>query len=184
MKKYLLLIISLLLVLTLGIALASCGEEPTACTEHTDADGNGKCDTCDAAVEPEGNGGGDNTGDDLVLVTDSVTGFAVVCTDSVSDKATGYVIDFMNTLNRYYLDDSNLKQNYDAPGFDDAIEIIFGSAKYRGDALTKDEHYLGYKGFSIELIGNKLFVLGGGDKGYQEAIKYLEDTLFDLESYG
>ena len=77
----------------------------------------------------------------------------------------------------------SLKLNYDAPGFDDAVEIIFGSAKNRGDEFKRDEHYLGYKGFSIELVGNKLFVLGG-DKGYREAIRYLEDTLFDLERYG
>ena len=179
MKKLLIL----LLALTVCFALFACngGEDPT-CTEHIDADSNGKCDTCGATVEPEDDGG--KTGDDLVLVTDSVTGFSIVCADSLSDKSTGYVIDFMNNLNRYYLDDGNLKQNYDAPGFDDVVEIIFGSANHRGDAFKKDEHYLGYKGFSIELIGNKLFVLGGGDKGYQDAIKYLKDTLFNLESYG
>ena len=179
MKKLLIL----LLALTVCFALFACngGEDPT-CTEHIDADSNGKCDTCGATVEPEDDGG--KTGDDLVLVTDSVTGFGIVCADSLSDKSTGYVIDFMNNLNRYYLDDGNLKQNYDAPGFDDVVEIIFGSANHRGDAFKKDEHYLGYKGFSIELIGNKLFVLGGGDKGYQDAIKYLKDTLFNLESYG
>ena len=179
MKKLLIL----LLALTVCFALFACGggEDPT-CTEHTDADGNGKCDTCGATVEPEDDGG--KTGDDVVLVTDSVTGFAIVCADSLSDKSTGYVLDFMNTMNRYYLDDGNLQQNYDAPGFDDVAEIIFGSANHRGDAFKKDEHYLGYKGFSIELIGNKLFVLGGGDKGYQDAIKYLKDTLFNLESYG
>ena len=179
MKKLLVLI----LALTVCLALFACGggEDPT-CTEHIDADSNGKCDSCGATVEPEDDGG--KTDEDLVLVTDSVTGFAIVCANSLSDKATGYVIDFMNTLNRYYLEDGNLKQNYDAPGFDDAVEVIFGAPKNRGDAFIKDEHYLGYKGFSIELIGNKLFVLGGGDRGYQEAIKYLEDTLFDLESYG
>ncbi len=176
----------LLLALILLLSLAACGADAT-CTSHVDADNNGKCDNCDATVEPSGddNGGGETvTGDDLALVTGSKTQFAIVCANSLSDKATGYVIDFMNTLNRYYLDDSNLKQNYDAPGFDDAIEIIFGAPQNRGDQFKKDEHYLGYKGFAVELIGNKLFVLGGGDKGYQEAIKYLEDTLFNLDGYG
>ena len=179
MKKLLIL----LLALTVCFALFACngGEDPT-CTEHIDADSNGKCDTCGATVEPEDDGG--KTGDDLVLVTDSVTGFGIVCSDSLSDKSTGYVIDFMNTLNRYYLDDGKLKQNYDAPGFDDVVEIIFGSANHRGDAFKKDEHYLGYKGFAIEVIGNKLFVLGGGEKGYQDAIEYLENTLINLEKYG
>ena len=180
MKKIILLIISIVLVL----ALAACGGD-TTCTSHVDADQNGKCDSCDATVAPEGgegNGGG-ATGADLVLVTGTKTGFAVVTGESLSSKAEGYVNDFIKTLNRYYLNDQDLKTNYDAPGFDDAVEIIFGSATNRGDAFKRDEHYLGYKGFSIEVIGNKLFVLGGGDKGYQEAIKYLEETLFDLEGY-
>jgi hypothetical protein len=36
----------------------------TECTEHVDADKNGKCDNCDATVEIEGEGGGNNTTDD------------------------------------------------------------------------------------------------------------------------
>ena len=182
MKKILLLI----LTLTLCLSLIACGGDDTACTSHVDADGNGKCDNCEAAVDP-GNDGGDTgatTGDDLVLVTGSKTQFAVVYADSLTDKAENYASDFVKKLNKYYLEDQGLKVNYDVAGFDDAVEIIFGSTATRGDQFKRDEHYLGYKGFAVELIGNKLFVLGGGDKGYQEAIKYLEDTLFNLDGYG
>ena len=178
-------ITAILLMLTVFCALIACGGGNAPCTEHIDTDANGKCDVCDTTVEPSGSGGDTNgdTGADLALVTDSKTGFAVLIADALTDRSEGYVNDFIKNLNRYYLEDSDLKTNYDAPGFDDAIEIVFGAPKNRGNVFEKDEHYLGYKGFSIELIGNKLFVLGGGDKGYQDAIKYLEDTLFDLESY-
>ncbi len=181
MKK----IILLILALTLCFALAACGGDAT-CTEHVDADANGKCDNCDAAVEPDegGNGGGDTTGEDLVMVTDSKTQFAVVIASNIPDKAEVYANNFVKNLNKYYLKDQDLKINYDAPGFDDTIEIVFGAVKNRGDAFKKDEHYLGYKGFAIEVIGNKLFVLGGGEKGYQDAIEYLENTLINLEKYG
>ena len=172
-----------MLALTLCFAFVACGDD-TTCTEHVDADANGKCDKCDATVEPDEGGDGGANGTDLVLVTDSKTQFSVVIADSVPDKAESYISNFVKDLNRYYLDDQSLKENYDAPGFDDTVEIVFGAVKNRGDAFKKDEHYLGYKGFSIELIGNKLFVLGGGDKGYQNAIEYLEDTLFNLEGYG
>ena len=188
MKKYLPLIISVMLTLALCLTLVACGGDDATCTSHVDADGNGKCDNCDATVEPSGDDGGETggevTGDDLVLVTGTKTQFAVVCADSLSDKSDGYVNDFIKKLNRYYLEEQNLKTNYDAPGFDDVPEIIFGAPNNRGEEFKKDEHYLGYKGFSIELIGNKLFVLAGGDKGYQDAIKYLEDTLFNLDGYG
>ena len=180
MKKILITI----LALTLCLALFACGGGGDTCTEHVDADANGKCDNCDATVETEGGGeGGGEPGSDLVLVTDSKTGFAVVAADALSDRSVGYINDLVKKLNKYYLDDEGLKVNYDIPGFDDAVEIIFGATTNRGEQFIKDEHYLGYKGFSVELIGNKLFVLAGGEDGYKNAIKYLEETLFDLESY-
>ncbi len=178
MKKLLIFLLTLLF----GISLIACGAD-TPCTEHTDSDSDGKCDTCGIEIESN-NPEKDDTGEDLVLVTGKETKFAVVSADSLSTKAEGYVNDFIKKLNKYYLDDQNLQTNYDAPGFDDAVEVIFGAPQNRGEAFVKDEHYLGYKGFSVEVIGSKLFVLAGGDKGYQEAIKYLENTLFDLESYG
>ena len=138
MKKILLLIISIVLVL----ALVACGGDST-CTEHTDADSNGKCDTCGATVEPEngGNEGGSTNADDLVLVKDGATNFAVVTAMNSAGKLDTYVNNFIANLNRYYLADKALKLNYDAPGFDDVIEIIFGSPSNRGDQFKRDEHY-------------------------------------------
>ena len=173
-------ILFLLLTFALCLTLFACGGGDTPCTEHTDADGNGKCDACDVAVEQD-----DNTEVDggIVLVKDRKTMFAVVLADSLSDKSEGYVNDFIKNLNKYYLEDKDLTVNYDSPGFEDAVEIIFGSPQNRGEEFIKDEHYLGYKGFSVEAIGNKLLVLGGSDKGYQDAIRYLEEILFNLDGY-
>ena len=53
MKKLLIL----LLTLTLCTVLFACGGD-TPCTEHVDADGNGKCDVCDTTVDPSGSEGG------------------------------------------------------------------------------------------------------------------------------
>ena len=179
MKKLLVI----LLALTLCFALFACGGD-TPCTEHVDADKNGKCDLCGADVEPEDEGGNGDTGADLVLVSGKKTAFAVVSASSLSDRTVGYVNGFVKELNKYYLENQDLSFNYDAPGFDDAVEIIFGSPNNRGEQFIKDEHYLGYKGFSVEVIGNKLFVLGGGDDGYKSAIEYLEETLFNLDGFG
>jgi hypothetical protein len=55
MKKLLVLI----LALALCFALASCGGGNDPCTEHIDADANGKCVVCDATVEPSGDDDGE-----------------------------------------------------------------------------------------------------------------------------
>lgn len=52
-KKILSLVLALSMVLALGLILASCGGN-TECTEHTDANTDGKCDTCGAEVEIPG----------------------------------------------------------------------------------------------------------------------------------
>ncbi len=63
-KKILSLVLALSMVLSLGLILASCGGD-TECTEHTDANSDGKCDTCGAAVETEG--GDDKTAYTVIL---------------------------------------------------------------------------------------------------------------------
>ena len=51
MKKLLLLLLCFALAASC-LVLTSCGGD-TTCTEHVDADKNGKCDNCEATVEPE-----------------------------------------------------------------------------------------------------------------------------------
>ena len=169
-------ILTLLLALVICLSLFACG---TDCTEHTDENGDGICDVCGATDTEKG-----DTGSDLVLVNDSKTLFSVVCSLDLSDKSESYVSNFISELNEHFLLDADLELKRDTPEDNDGgTEIIFGSPKNRGEQFIKDGHYLGHKGFSIEVIGNKLFVLAGGDAGYQGAIKYLKDTLFNLEGY-
>ena len=163
MKKLLILLLSLLLCLS----LFACG---TACEEHIDTDSDGKCDICGEHTDQDDNGDDGNEAIDLVLVEDYNTLFKVVCAISLSDVAEGYVDGFVKDLNRCNLEDRKLVIGYDAPGYDDVTEIIFGSPSYRGDAFIKDVHYLGHTGFSIEVISNKLLVLAGGDEGYKNDI--------------
>lgn len=176
MKKLLILLLSLLLCLS----LFACG---TACEEHIDTDSDGKCDICGEHTDQDDNEDDGSEAIDLVLVEDYNTLFKVVCAISLSDVAEGYVDGFVKDLNRCNLEDRKLVIGYDAPGYDDVTEIIFGSPSYRGDAFIKDVHYLGHTGFSIEVISNKLLVLAGGDEGYKNAIEYIYNTIFKPEEY-
>ena len=51
MKKIFLLLLCLALAISSAVIMTACGDDP--CTEHVDADKNGKCDNCDADVKPE-----------------------------------------------------------------------------------------------------------------------------------
>ena len=187
MKKILIVMLAILVFIGLTACTAECVHTDTdkdgicdkcdtrisAC-EHEDTDTNDKCDKCGASLK---NG-------DLVFVQNSKTEFSIVVANSLSDNAYDYVSYFSKKLNNFYLQDQGLKINYDAREPKDTIEMIVGTPSNRGQLFKRDVHYLGYEGFSIEVIGNKLFVIAGGDKGYQNAIQYVENTLFDLDSFG
>ncbi len=187
MKKILILILALIIVLGFTACVTECVHTDTNtdgvcdkcdkrtgdCT-HEDADTDKKCDKCGAALE---NG-------DLVFVKNSRTEFSIVVANSLSDNAYDYVSYFSKNLNNFYLQDRGLVINYDIRAPKDTVEMIIGTPSNRGELFKKDVHYLGYEGFSVEVIGNKLFVIAGGDRGYQKAIQYIEDTLFDLDSFG
>ncbi len=66
-KKIMSIILALTLVLSLGVFVTSCGGNDE-CTEHTDSDTDGKCDTCGAEVEEEG---GDDKTDYTVTLKDT-----------------------------------------------------------------------------------------------------------------
>ena len=55
-KKIIMLLLALALCLSTTAALVSCGGGEDPCTEHVDADKNGKCDVCEAEVEVEAEG--------------------------------------------------------------------------------------------------------------------------------
>lgn len=77
-------ILALMLVLALGMTLVACGGGDDPCTDHVDADANGKCDSCDATVEPDGGdtGDGGTSGDGTIsLVTGGAATFKVVASD-------------------------------------------------------------------------------------------------------
>ena len=58
--KFTKFILVLLLVFGIAFAFVACGDD-TTCTEHVDADANGKCDNCGATVESGDNGGNGDT---------------------------------------------------------------------------------------------------------------------------
>lgn len=59
MSRILALALALAMLVACAIPLTSCGDTPEVCTEHTDADKNGKCDNCGENMPDNGGSTGD-----------------------------------------------------------------------------------------------------------------------------
>ncbi len=178
MKK----LIVFLLVLTLGFALVACGGD-TTCTEHVDADANGKCDNCDAAVENggEGNGGGTVGNGTVELVKSGAATFQIVSTDDTATLIGKPLSNFVKTLNDC-IAEGNVKSVLEHIEATD-IEIILGPVATRGDDFKEDNanpYAYGYDGWSVKIVGNNVLVLAGSAGAYKDALDYLEETVFGI----
>ena len=183
-KRTSLAILAILLVMTLGLSLVACGGE-TPCTEHVDADANGKCDTCDATVEPqggdEGNGGTATTGS-VELVKNGSATFRIVSTEQISQDLGKNLTNFIKTLNDC-IEEGNvsaiLEQTASA-----GTEIIIGPVATRGDKFTEDNaspYAFGYNGWSVSIVDGNILVLAGSNGAYKNALAYLEETVFGID---
>ena len=170
----------LLLALTLCFALIACGGD-TPCTEHTDKDGNGKCDICDATVEPAGGdvGGGTQNADSLELVKGDSATFQVIYTSETADTVGKPLTNFVKTLNDC-IKSGNVTAGPDTTE-EKTVEIIIGAVATRGDTIASVNPYAyGYEGWSVQIIGNKIVVLGGSAGAYKDALAYVEETIFGI----
>ena len=120
MKKLLIL----LLVLTLGLALVACGTD-TPCTEHVDADQNGKCDSCGATVEPESGDQGGAPAGTIELVKGGSATFTIVSTEDTSVELGRTLSNFIKNLNEC-IEDGNVKAVFEHIPASGA-EIIIGN---------------------------------------------------------
>lgn len=181
MKKLLILF----LVLTLGFALVACGGGDDPCTEHVDANSDGKCDKCEAAVEPdeggdEGNGGTTPAGD-IELVKNGKATFTIVSKEDTSNAIGRPFINFIENLN-YCIEDANVTSVFEhIPS--SGTEIIFGNVMTRGDKYTEESaspYAWGYEGWSVQIVDGNIFVLAGSASAYKDAIAYIEETIFGI----
>ena len=198
MKKRLISVLfSLVLAMALCFALAACGGE-TACTEHIDADSNGKCDTCGADVEvnvppctehTDANSDGkcDTCGTavepvsdgTLELVKDSVPTFQIVIGDVASSHRSS-ILAFVAKVNER-VGDTKVSVADENSGEAQPVEILIGSVSNRGEQYAIDKYSLGYDGYIVEVIGTKLVVLGGSDFALTKAITELEKEVFGIK---
>lgn len=173
-------LIVLMLVLTLGLTLVACGGTEDPCTEHVDADANGKCDSCGTNIEPEDDGGdtGTTTGN-IDLVSGGKAHFQVVTTDAVQTALGKSLTNFVKTLNQC-ISEENVELVLDIKEATE-VEILVGPVANRGSQYDLDPYELGYDGYAVRVIGNKILVLAGSNAAYRDALSYLEETIFGID---
>ena len=177
-----LVILAILLALTVGFSLVSCGGDDTTCTEHVDADANGKCDSCDAPVE-NGGGGGDVTvpEGDIELVKNGSAAFRIVTTNDTSTALGKTLTNFVKTLNEC-IEAGNVEAILEQTAAT-GTEIIIGPVQTRGDKFTEsvaDPYAYGYNGWSVKMVDGNVLVLAGSTTAYKDAIEYLQEEIFGI----
>ena len=179
MKKLLILF----LILTLGFVLVACGGDTDPCTEHVDADANGKCDNCDADVEPEDDGGdnGGNTADAIELIKNGSATFTIVSTEDTSSGIGRPFNNFIKNVNDC-IEDANVESVFEhVPA--NGTEIIIGNVMTRGEKYTADSespYAYGYEGWAVKVIDGNVFVIAGSNAAYKDALEYLEQEIFGI----
>ena len=177
--KALAAILALMLVLALGMTLVSCGGD--TCTEHADADGNGKCDTCGADVEPEngGNeGGGSNTDVDIPLISGGAANFRVVASNDMQTTLGKTLTNFVKAINQC-IEAKNVDLVLDTVEAQE-VEILIGAIANRGAEYNMDPYALGYDGYAVRVIGTKIVVIAGSTGAYKDALNHLEKNVFGI----
>ncbi len=96
MKKILIMLLALTCAISCVFALASCGKDAHTCA---DANGDGKCDNCGAAVQPAPNNPDEPDGPCTECVDSDLDGKCDVCGEDVEIPAPDYRPDFIAAMN-------------------------------------------------------------------------------------
>ncbi len=172
MKKtrILALLITLLVLVT---AIVGCGPDECA---HESIGEDGKCTSCGEQInQPEvpptvGEG-------EIALVTNGKPNFHFVLGSGASSAVTD-LDKLIEKLNKALT--TGAERVGDSKDTVQDVEILIGSTTQRGNEYKIDEHYLGYKGWEVKMIGQKLVVLAGDPDKYEDALEYLEKEVFGL----
>ena len=178
MKRILAIITAVLLLFAFSSCLGSTPPETECTGDHVDADENGRCDICDAALETEKEPEEDKEKEngELALIKDGEALFQiVVAKDSSSSTFQKAAKSIQSALEKLDVEVKVVTENADNAT---ACEVILGAPTTRGDVYKYDVHTLGYEGYSIRIVEGKVLLLGGSDEAFLNAVDlFIEDYL-------
>ena len=196
-------ILILLLSLTLVFAFVSCGgseDNPPApeCTEHVDANTDGKCDTCGATVEipaPECTEHTDANTDGkcdkcgaaveipetvIKLIEDGVANFNFVFGAGINSSLRMEVMMLVDALDSIHVTTSAINET--SPATTD-YEVLIGDVTTRGDEYKFDKYSLGMEGYAIKVIGTKIIINAGDPAKLADVFALFVSDVLGFEEY-
>ncbi len=165
------------MLLVLVLCLTACtGGGDTVCTEHTDADKDGRCDICDAAVEPEQ---GTDGSDELVLIEDGEARFQIVLGGDISANIRLSAKNLEKALGKLGITVAVVDER------DSTVtecEVLIGRVTSRGEDFDIDGHKLGPDGKAIYRVGDRLILSGGSETALAEVVEEFSEDILGLNS--
>lgn len=168
---------AMLLCFVLCFAICACGDTPpTECTAHVDENKDGKCDVCEAVIEPEGEPEEDVK--EITLIESGEAKFQLVVSKNSGGSNVQKAVKGIVTA----LDDLDVSVNQVTESSSNAkdVEVIIGVPTERGDGYAYDVHQLGPEGYAIKVIGTKILVVGGSDEGLVTAIEVFTEEFLGI----
>ena len=162
-------LIALLLCAVFCLGATSClgDNPPEECTAHVDENKDGKCDVCEAAVEPEKEPEAEPGS--VTLIDGGEAKFQLVVSKgsggSSVQKAVKTLVETLDKL------DVEVEQVAEAENNVKDCEVIIGVPTTRGAGFEYNIHDLGPEGYAIKLIKGKILIVGGSDDGVIKGIE-------------
>ena len=142
-----------------------CGSAIVIC-EHADKNFDGKCDKCKNDIEGA-----------VQILNKGTTQFKFVL-------ASGAISDHRMLLDNLIQDLSELgvtfEEGYDVEVEEVEYEVLLGVVKNRDDQYKLDPHVYGMKGYTVQLVDNKIVILGGSDKSLSDGIEAFKSSFLGI----
>ena len=141
------------------------------CTVCVDENCDELCDVCGKPTISEG----------LTLISNGTLTCSLVVENGLDVMSLRRINAFANTLSEYGYNISILEDSDDT--VTDGVEILIGKVKSRGKSFTFDPHDLGWQGYSVKSVENKIIVLGGSYTSLNKALDYLLENGFGITAF-
>ena len=157
--------LSALLIILLLVAVALCVSS---------------CNNEDVNDTDENTGGNEELDTQLYLpiTVDSVSQLTIVSSYS---KAQDYAAAYKSLISEFKDAGITFKTEYEASDDPELSQILIGDRINAAADFYIDPHTLGYEGYAIKVVGNKLIIAGGSSKALAEAISFFRCQVLKLD---